>query len=104
MNIAITVKISRWLLLRIATCRPTSTLMMTFHLEDGRKLDLAEGGRRHQPGFDRYLQPALRREVGEFLVGSCICRDLNQQRSYAFIHWPLPELLQCWMRFENSGR
>ena len=29
----------------------------------------------------------LRREVGEFHVGSCICRDLNQQRSHAFIHW-----------------
>ena len=29
----------------------------------------------------------LRREVGEFLVGSCIRRDPNLQRSPAFIRW-----------------
>ena len=28
-----------------------------------------------------------RREVGEFLVGSCICRDPDLQRSPAFIRW-----------------
>ena len=29
----------------------------------------------------------LRREIGEFLVGSCIRRDPDLQRSPAFIHW-----------------
>ena len=29
----------------------------------------------------------LRREIGEFLVGSCIRRDLDLQRSPAFIRW-----------------
>ena len=29
----------------------------------------------------------LRREVGEFLVGSCIRRDPDLQRSPAFIRW-----------------
>ena len=29
----------------------------------------------------------LRREIGEFLVGSCIRRDPDLQRSPAFIRW-----------------
>ena len=30
----------------------------------------------------------LRREIGEFLVGSCIRHDRDLQRSPTFIRWP----------------
>ena len=46
-----------------------------------------QDGRRHQSRRHRHLRHTARREVGEFLVGSCIRREPGLQHTQAFIQW-----------------